>query len=89
MYRATEIKSKEGERCGNTAGPLCEEGLTCIGKIQLVNGLGTCRQIGTYDFRFQVFLIVTRDKIINFVVPRNKIIKFTFREELSCPHVKS
>ena len=49
LYRATEIKAKEGERCANTSGPFCDDGLTCIGKIQLVNGLGTCRQIGTFD----------------------------------------
>ena len=46
LYRTSGIRSKEGERCSKTVGPFCEEGLSCIGKIQFVDGLGTCRRIG-------------------------------------------
>ena len=46
LYRTSGIKSKEGERCSKMVGPFCEESLSCIGKIQFVDGLGTCRRIG-------------------------------------------
>ena len=49
LYRTSSIKSKEGERCSKLVGPFCEEGLSCIGKIQFVDGLGTCRRIGKYN----------------------------------------
>ena len=56
QYRTTGIKSKEGERCGERIGPFCDSGLACIGKIQLVDGLGTCRRIGILNNLNSLFL---------------------------------
>ena len=38
-----EIDALEGQRCNERSGPTCAEGLQCIGKIQQVDGQGTCR----------------------------------------------